>query len=59
MAVTAGKSVFRGLDSRPVVSIDRLCQHRVDQGAPIEEVAVGDLIAAGKVRHRGLSEAGT
>lgn len=40
--------------------IDLLYQHRVDPVVPIEEVAgtVGDLIAAGKVRFFGLSEAG-
>jgi aryl-alcohol dehydrogenase-like predicted oxidoreductase len=40
--------------------IDLLYQHRVDPQVPIEEVAgtVGELIAAGKVRHFGLSEAG-
>lgn len=40
--------------------IDLLYQHRVDPAVPIEEVAgtVGDLIAAGKVLHFGLSEAG-
>jgi len=40
--------------------IDLLYQHRVDPAVPIEEVAgtVKDLIAAGKVRHFGLSEAG-
>jgi aryl-alcohol dehydrogenase-like predicted oxidoreductase len=40
--------------------IDLLYQHRVDPQVPIEEVAgtVKDLIAAGKVRHFGLSEAG-
>lgn len=40
--------------------IDVLYQHRVDPAVPIEEVAgaVGDLIAAGKVRFFGLSEAG-
>jgi aryl-alcohol dehydrogenase-like predicted oxidoreductase len=39
--------------------IDLLYQHRVDPNVPIEEVAgaVKDLIAAGKVRHFGLSEA--
>jgi len=39
--------------------IDLLYQHRVDPNVPIEEVAdtVRDLIAAGKVRHFGLSEA--
>jgi len=40
--------------------IDVLYQHRVDPNVPIEDVAgtVGELIAAGKVRHFGLSEAG-
>ena len=40
--------------------IDLLYQHRVDRNVPIEEVAgtVHDLIAEGKVRHFGLSEAG-
>ena len=39
--------------------IDLLYQHRVDPQVPIEEVAgtVKELIAAGKVRHFGLSEA--
>ncbi len=41
--------------------IDLFYQHRVDPNVPIEDVAgaVGDLIAAGKVRFFGLSEAGT
>ena len=40
--------------------IDLLYQHRVDPNVPIEEVAgtVKELIAEGKVRHFGLSEAG-
>jgi len=40
--------------------IDLLYQHRVDPAVPIEEVAgaVGKLVAAGKVRFFGLSEAG-
>ena len=40
--------------------IDLFYQHRVDPGVPIEEVAgtVKELIAAGKVRHFGLSEPG-
>jgi aryl-alcohol dehydrogenase-like predicted oxidoreductase len=40
--------------------IDLFYQHRVDPKVPIEEVAgaVRDLIAEGKVRHFGLSEAG-
>jgi len=39
--------------------IDLFYQHRVDPEVPIEEVAgtVGELIAAGKVRYFGLSEA--
>ena len=39
--------------------IDLLYQHRVDPAVPIEDVAgtVHELIAAGKVRHFGLSEA--
>ncbi len=40
--------------------IDLFYQHRVDPATPIEDVAgtVRDLIAEGKVRHFGLSEAG-
>ena len=40
--------------------IDLFYQHRVDPNVPIEDVAgaVKDLIAAGKVRHFGLSEPG-
>lgn len=40
--------------------IDLYFQHRVDPDVPIEDVAgaVQDLIAEGKVRHFGLSEAG-
>ncbi len=39
--------------------IDLFYQHRVDPDVPIEDVAgtVGELIAEGKVRHFGLSEA--
>ena len=64
-----------GLDSRPehikavaeaslkrlrVDAIDLFYQHRVDDAAPIEDVAgaVKDLIREGKVKHFGLSEAG-
>ena len=41
-------------------SIDLLYQHRVDPAVSIEDVAgtVKELIAAGKVKHFGLSEAG-
>jgi aryl-alcohol dehydrogenase-like predicted oxidoreductase len=40
--------------------IDLLYQHRVDPNVPIEDVAgtVKDLIAQGKVKHFGMSEAG-
>jgi len=40
--------------------IDLFYQHRVDPNVPIEEVAgtVKDLIAEGKVKHFGMSEAG-
>jgi aryl-alcohol dehydrogenase-like predicted oxidoreductase len=43
-----------------VGAIDLFYQHRVDPDVPIEDVAgtVKDLIAQGKVRHFGLSEAG-
>ncbi|HEU4720821.1 MAG TPA: aldo/keto reductase [Gemmatimonadaceae bacterium] len=43
-----------------VETIDLYYQHRVDPGVPIEDVAgtVRDLIAVGKVKHFGLSEAG-
>ena len=43
-----------------IQTIDLLYQHRVDPDVPIEDVAgtVRDLIAAGKVRHFGLSEPG-
>ncbi len=39
--------------------IDLYYQHRVDTSVPIEETvgAMGELVAAGKVRHLGLSEA--
>src|ERR1700719_3224469 len=41
-------------------AIDLFYQHRVDPNVPIEDVAgaVKDLIAQGKVKHFGLSEAG-
>ena len=42
-------------------TIDLFYQHRVDPNVPIEDVAgaVKDLIREGKVKHFGLSEAGT
>jgi aryl-alcohol dehydrogenase-like predicted oxidoreductase len=43
-----------------VETIELLYQHRVDPNVPIEDVAgtIKELIAEGKVRHFGLSEAG-
>src|ERR687897_859081 len=43
-----------------IEAIDLFYQHRVDPEVPIEDVAgaVGELIAQGKVRYFGLSEAG-
>jgi len=43
-----------------IETIDLLYQHRVDPKVPIEDVAgaVRDIIAQGKVKHWGLSEAG-
>jgi aryl-alcohol dehydrogenase-like predicted oxidoreductase len=43
-----------------IAQIDLFYQHRVDPNVPIEDVAgaVKDLIAAGKVKHFGLSEPG-
>ena len=43
-----------------VETIDLFYQHRVDPKVPVEDVAgaVEDLIAAGKVRHFGMCEAG-
>lgn len=53
------KVVDASLQRLQVDTIDLLYQHRVDPSVAIEEVAgtVRDLIAAGKVRHFGLSEA--
>lgn len=54
------QSVEGSLKRLRVETIDLYYQHRVDPNIPIEDVAgaVKDLIAAGKVRHFGLSEAG-
>jgi aryl-alcohol dehydrogenase-like predicted oxidoreductase len=58
------ESVRRAVDGSlrrlGIDAIDLLYQHRVDPQTPIEDVAgtVRELIAAGKVRHFGLSEAG-
>ncbi|MGH9889672.1 MAG: aldo/keto reductase, partial [bacterium] len=53
------ESVEGSLRRLRVEAIDLLYQHRVDPGVPIEDVAdtVKQLIAAGKVKHFGLSEA--
>ena len=54
------KAVDGSLKRLRVDTIDLLYQHRVDPKVPIEDVAgaVKELIAAGKVKHFGLSEAG-
>ena len=55
------KTVVEGSLKRLRVDvIDLYYQHRVDPNVPIEDVAgaVKELIAAGKVKHFGLSEAG-
>jgi aryl-alcohol dehydrogenase-like predicted oxidoreductase len=53
------KVVEESLKRLRIEVIDLLYQHRVDPSVPIEETAgaVKDLIAQGKVRHFGLSEA--
>ena len=55
------ESVEGSLKRLKTDTIDLLYQHRVDPQVPIEEVAgtVKQLIQQGKVRHFGLSEAGT
>ncbi|WP_121251313.1 aldo/keto reductase [Nocardioides ferulae] len=57
---TIRRSVDESLRRLRSERIDLLYQHRVDPETPIEEVAgtVGELVAAGKVGHFGLSEAG-
>ena len=52
------QSVEGSLKRLRVEAIDLYYQHRVDPNVPIEDVAgaVSDLIAAGKVKHFGLSE---
>ena len=57
---TIKRSVEDSLKRLRTDTIDLLYQHRVDRNVPIEDVAgtVKELIAAGKVRHFGLSEAG-
>jgi aryl-alcohol dehydrogenase-like predicted oxidoreductase len=56
------RAVVDGMLTRlRVEAVDLLYQHRVDPDVSIEDVAgtVRDLIVAGKVKHFGLSEAGT
>ena len=57
---TIKRSVGASLKRLRTDTIDLLYQHRVDPNVPIEDVAgtVKELIAAGKARHFGLSEAG-
>jgi aryl-alcohol dehydrogenase-like predicted oxidoreductase len=57
---TIRSSVERSLERLRTDTIDLLYQHRIDPDVPIEEVAgtVKELIAEGKVKHFGLSEAG-
>lgn len=54
------KAVEGSLRRLGIDTIDLLYQHRVDPAVPIEDVAgtVRDLIAEGKARHFGMSEAG-
>lgn len=53
------ESVDGSLQRLGIETIDLLYQHRVDPNTPVEDVAgaVGELVAAGKVRFFGLSEA--
>ena len=57
---TIKRSVNASLKRLRTDTIDLLYQHRVDPNVAIEDVAatVKELIAAGKARHFGLSEAG-
>jgi aryl-alcohol dehydrogenase-like predicted oxidoreductase len=59
-AATIRRSVEASLKRLRTDTIDLLYQHRVDPNVPIEEVAgtVKELIAEGKAKHFGLSEAG-
>jgi aryl-alcohol dehydrogenase-like predicted oxidoreductase len=54
------RAVEGSLKRLGIDSIDLLYQHRVDPNVPIEDVAgtVRELIAAGKVKHFGMSEPG-
>ena len=52
-------SVEGSLQRLGVDTIDLFYQHRVDPGTPVEETfgALGELVAAGKLRYLGISEA--
>jgi len=52
-------SVDRSLRHLGTDRIDLFLQHRVDPRVPVEETfgALGELVAAGKIRHVGISEA--
>jgi aryl-alcohol dehydrogenase-like predicted oxidoreductase len=53
------KAADASLERLGIDHIDLYYQHRVDKNVPIEETvgAMSELVAAGKVRHLGLSEA--
>jgi aryl-alcohol dehydrogenase-like predicted oxidoreductase len=53
------KAVDASLERLGVEHIDLYYQHRVDTSVPIEDTwgALGEVVAAGKVRHLGISEA--
>src|SRR3954462_9492995 len=55
------EAIDRSLANLGVEYVDLYYQHRVDKTVPIEETvgAMGELVDAGKVRHLGLSEAGS
>jgi aryl-alcohol dehydrogenase-like predicted oxidoreductase len=54
------QAIDASLERLGVDYVDLYYQHRVDPNTPIEETvgALADLVAAGKVKHIGLSEAG-
>ena len=59
-AANAKSSVEGILTRLGIDCLDLYYQHRVDPGIPIEETvgAMADLVAEGKIKHIGLSEAG-
>lgn len=58
---TIRRSVEGSLKRMKVEAIDLYYQHRVDPSVPVEDVAgtVAGLVREGKVKHWGMSEAGT